>query len=68
MGSTTFPGRVLKTKKMPGRMGVERVTIQNLEVVKVDPEKNLMLIKGAVPGPKGALLIIKETVKQAANK
>jgi large subunit ribosomal protein L3 len=49
-------------------MGVERVTIQNLEVVKVDPERNLMLIKGAVPGPKGALLIIKETVKQAAKK
>lgn len=68
MGSNTFPGRVLKTKKLPGRMGVERVTIQNLEVVKVDPERNLMLIKGAVPGPKGALLIIKETVKQAAKK
>ena len=68
MGATTFPGRVLKTKKLPGRMGVERVTIQNLEVIKVDPEKNLMLIKGAVPGPKGALLIIKETVKQVAKK
>ncbi|MCM8900387.1 50S ribosomal protein L3 [Caldicoprobacter algeriensis] len=68
MGSNTFPGRVLKTKKLPGRMGVERVTIQNLEVVKVDPEKNLLLIKGAVPGPKGALLVIKETVKQAAKK
>jgi LSU ribosomal protein L3P len=48
---------------MPGHMGHERVTIQNLEVVKVDPELNLLLVKGSVPGPKGSLLIIKDSVK-----
>lgn len=64
MGATSSPGRVFKTKKLPGRMGNKRVTVQNLEVVKVDAERNLMLIKGAVPGPKGSLLIIKESVKQ----
>jgi LSU ribosomal protein L3P len=64
LGSGTSPGRVFKTKKLPGRLGNERVTIQNLEVVKADPEKNLLLIKGSVPGPKGSLLIIKESVKQ----
>jgi len=64
MSANTSPGRVLKTKKLPGRMGNERVTVQNLEVVKADAEKNLLLIKGAVPGPRGSLLIIKESVKQ----
>lgn len=64
MGATSSPGRVFKTKKLPGRMGNKRVTVQNLEVVKVDAERNLMLIKGAVPGPKGSMLIIKESVKQ----
>lgn len=64
MGATTSPGRVFKSKKLPGRMGNERVTIQNLEVVKVDAERNLLLIKGSVPGPKGSMLIIKESVKQ----
>lgn len=64
MGAASSPGRVFKTKKLPGRMGNKRVTVQNLEVVKVDAERNLMLIKGAVPGPKGSLLIIKESVKQ----
>jgi len=56
--SRVFPGR-----KMPGHLGAERVTVQNLKVVKVDPEKNLMLIKGAVPGATGALLVIKDSVK-----
>lgn len=56
--SRVFPGR-----KMPGHLGAERVTVQNLKVVKVDPEKNLMLIKGAVPGATGALLVIKNSVK-----
>lgn len=64
MGSNTSPGRVFKTKKLAGRLGGERVTIQNLEVVKVDAERNLMLVKGAVPGPKGSLLFIKDSVKQ----
>ena len=62
-GSATTPGRVFKGKGMPGHMGHEQVTIQNLEVVKVDAENNLILVKGAVPGPKKALVTIKETVK-----
>ncbi len=61
----TGPARVFKGRKLPGRMGGERVTIQGLKVVRVDPERNLLLIKGAVPGKKGGLLMIKETVKKA---
>jgi large subunit ribosomal protein L3 len=57
------PARVFKGKKSPGRMGGERVTVQNLEVVKVDVEKNLLLIKGAVPGPKKGLIMVKNAVK-----
>jgi large subunit ribosomal protein L3 len=56
-------GRVLKGKKLPGHMGHERVTVQRLTLVKVDADRNLLLIKGAVPGPKKGLLMIKETVK-----
>ena len=62
-GSATTPGRVFKGKGMPGHMGHVQVTIQNLEVVKVDAENNLLLIKGAVPGPRKCLVTIKETVK-----
>ncbi len=62
-GSATTPGRVFKGKGMPGRMGHVRVTVQNLEVVQVDAEDNLILVKGAVPGPRKALVTIKETVK-----
>ena len=62
-GSATTPGRVFKGKKMPGQMGHKKITIQNLEVVKVDVENNLILVKGAVPGPKKALVTLKETVK-----
>ncbi len=62
-GSATTPGRVFKGKGMPGRMGHVRVTVQNLEVVQVDAENNLILVKGAVPGPRKALVTIKETVK-----
>ena len=62
-GSATTPGRVFKGKGMPGHMGHEQVTIQNLEIVKVDAENNLILVKGAVPAPKKALVTIKETVK-----
>ena len=62
-GSCSTPSRVFKGKKMPGHMGGKKVTTQNLEVVRVDAEKNLLLVKGAVPGPKKALVTIKETVK-----
>ena len=62
-GSATTPGRVFKGKHMPGRMGAVRVTVQNLEVVSVDAEKNLILVKGAVPGPKKSLVMLKESVK-----
>jgi large subunit ribosomal protein L3 len=62
-GSATTPGRVFKGKGMPGHMGNVQITVQNLEVVQVDTEKNLILVKGAVPGPKKALVTIKETVK-----
>ena len=62
-GSSSDPSRVFKGKGMPGHMGAVRVTVQNLEVVKVDAEKNLILVKGAVPGPKKGLVTIKETVK-----
>lgn len=63
LGACSTPSRVMKNKKLPGHMGVERVTVQNLDVVRVDNEKNLILVKGAVPGAKGGLLIIKDTVK-----
>ncbi|MDO5563803.1 MAG: 50S ribosomal protein L3 [Eubacteriales bacterium] len=62
-GAATTPGRVFKGKGMPGHMGNVKVTTQNLEVVRVDAEKNLLLIKGNVPGPKKSLIIIKESVK-----
>ena len=64
-GSATTPGRVFKGKGMPGHMGSVKVTVQNLEVVKVDTENNLLLVKGSVPGPKKSLVTIKETVKVA---
>ncbi len=63
LSSATTPGKVKKGKKMPGHMGAENVTIQNLEVVRVDADKNLLLVKGAVPGNKGSILVIKESVK-----
>lgn len=62
-GSCSSPSKVFKGKKMPGHMGGKKVTTQNLQVVRVDAEKNLLLIKGAVPGPKKALVTIKESVK-----
>ena len=58
-------GRVLKGKKLPGRMGGERVTVQRLTVVRVDADRNLILIKGAIPGPKKGFVVIKDTVKLA---
>ena len=62
-GSCSSPSRVFKGKHMPGHMGAVEVTVKNLEVVKVDAEKNLILVKGAVPGAKKALITIKETTK-----
>ena len=62
-GACSDPSRVFKGKKMPGQMGSVKVTIQNLEIVKVDAEQNLILVKGAVPGPKKACVVLKESVK-----
>ena len=63
MGATSTPGRVFKGKKLPGHMGRLTVTIQNLEIVKVDTDKNVLLVKGSVPGAKGAILKVKSSVK-----
>ena len=63
MGPTSTPGRVFKGKKLPGHMGMVQVTIQNLEIVSVDLDKNVILVKGSVPGNKGAILKIKDSVK-----
>ena len=63
MSACSDPSRVFKTKNLPGHMGSEHVTVQNLEVVRVDAERNLLLIKGAVPGAKGSLVTVKSTVK-----
>ena len=62
-GACSDPSKVMKGKKMPGHMGCEQVTVQNLEVVKIDVENNVILVKGSVPGPKKSLVVIKETVK-----
>ena len=62
-GMSSDPSKVFKGKKMPGQMGAERVTIQNLEIVKVDADQNIILVKGAVPGPKKSLVMLKESVK-----
>lgn len=63
MGPTSTPGRVFKGKKLPGHMGSQTITIQNLEVVRVDLDKNVILVKGSVPGAKGAILKLKTSVK-----
>ena len=63
MSANSDPSRVFKNKHMPGHYGVERVTVQNLEIVRVDAERNLLLIKGAVPGPNGGLLLVRNTCK-----
>ena len=65
MGSCSDPSRVFKGKMMPGQMGNEQVTVQNLDVVKVDPELNMIAVRGAVPGPKGGIVFLKNTVKNA---
>ncbi len=63
LGAGTSPGKIFKGRKLPGHMGVDKVTVQNLDVVIVDSEKNLLAIKGAIPGPKGGLVVIKNSVK-----
>ncbi|MBQ6709053.1 MAG: 50S ribosomal protein L3 [Clostridia bacterium] len=65
LGACSDPSRVYKGKKLAGHLGAERVTIQNLSVVKVDAENNLIAIKGAIPGPKGGIVVIKDSVKKA---
>ena len=68
MGSSTDPSRIMPGKKQAGHMGVDQVTVQNLDIVKVDAELNLIAIRGAVPGPKGSLVFIKNTVKNIKVK
>ena len=68
MGSSTDPSRIFKGKIGAGHMGVEQVTVQNLDVVKVDPEMNMIVLRGAVPGPKGGIVYIKNTVKKIVEK
>lgn len=63
MGASSFPSRTFKNKKMPGQMGNKKATVLNLEVVKIMPEKNVILIKGGVPGPNKGYIVIKDTVK-----
>ncbi|MEX0914885.1 MAG: 50S ribosomal protein L3, partial [Wenzhouxiangellaceae bacterium] len=63
IGQCQTPGRVFKGKKMAGHMGAERVTTQNLEIVRVDPERNLLLIRGAVPGAPGGHVLVRPSVK-----
>ena len=63
MGSGTDPSRIFKGKIGAGHMGVEQVTVQNLDVVKVDPELNMIVVRGAIPGPKGGIVYVKSTVK-----
>ena len=63
MGACTYPGEVFKTKRLPGHMGRDRITVQNLEVVRADADRNLLLIKGAIPGANGGLVLVKSTIK-----
>ena len=63
IGACATPARVFKGKRLPGRMGSDQVTLMNLEVVKVDAERNVVMVRGGVPGPKGALLVMREAVK-----
>lgn len=63
MGGASFPARVFKNKKLAGHMGNERVTVQNLDIVRIDADQNVILVKGAVPGPKGSVVTIKDAVK-----
>lgn len=64
-GMSTYPHKTFKNKKMPGRMGRERVTVQNLKVIKIDVENGFMLIRGAVPGPRNSVVVVRSAVKKA---
>jgi large subunit ribosomal protein L3 len=66
IGACATPARVFKGKRLPGRMGGDKTTVMNLEIVAVDGERNLLMVRGAVPGPKGAVLVIREAVKARA--
>ena len=66
LGACSDPSRVFKGKKMPGHYGVVKVTIQNLDLVKIDKERNLLLVKGSIPGPKGGLVVVRNAVKANA--
>lgn len=68
LSASSDPSRVFKGRKLPGRMGGRQVTVQGLELVKVDPERNLLLIKGAVPGRKGGYVLVRDSVKQARRE
>jgi len=68
MGSTSSPSRIYKGKIGAGQMGVDQVTVQNLDVIKVDPELNMLVVRGAIPGPKGGIVYIKSTVKKQVVK
>ena len=63
LGACTYPGEVFKTKRLPGHMGRETITVQNLEIVRSDAERNFLLIKGAIPGANGGLVLVKSTIK-----
>lgn len=65
MGASSYPSKVFKGKKLPGHMGAVKVTVQNLEVVRVDSDKNLLLVKGAIPGPRKSIVLVKDSVKNA---
>ena len=67
LGACSDPSRVFKGKKMPGHYGVVKVTIQNLDLVKIDKERNLLLVKGSIPGPKGGLVVVRNAVKANAS-
>ena len=67
VGQCATPGRVFKGKKLPGRMGAEKVTTQNLTVVQSDPERELLLVRGSVPGPRGATVVIRNAIKSGAT-
>ena len=64
IGSTTFPGRVIKGHHLPGHMGDDRVTVQNLRIMKIDLEANLLVVQGAVPGPENRLVMVKKSIKK----
>jgi large subunit ribosomal protein L3 len=66
IGQCQWPGRIIKGKKMPGRMGGKKTTVQNLKVVEIDSQNNLMIVKGAVPGPNNGIIYVKAAIKKAA--